>query len=96
VSLFYAQILAFLTIWGIADLFRRSVRFSRNPTRKIPSECSRILTPADSCVVYMKEVSQDEKIITIEHGLRGRIRKDLTDVTRLRRLQIRTEPAQAM
>ena len=79
--------LAFLTIRRIVDLFRRRVRFSRNSARKIRSEYSGILTPADSCIVTMKELSHGEEIVTIEHGLRGHIGKNLIDVTRLRRLQ---------
>ena len=95
-SLFYAQMLAFLTIWCIVDLFRRRVRFSRNSARKIRSEYSGILTPADSCIVTMKELSHGEEIVTIEHGLRGLIRKNLIDVTGVRRLRGRCEPAGAM
>jgi hypothetical protein len=96
VSLFYVQMLAFLTIRGIAYLFGRHVWFSQNSTKKIPSECSGILTRADGSIVYMKEVSPGEEVLTIKQCLRGRVREDLADVSRLRRLRNRSELAEAI
>ena len=88
---FYLQMLAFVTICGIGYLFWRHVWSFRNHTRKIPSECSGILTPAYDSIVYLKEVSRGEEVIEANQGLRARVRKDWTDVPGLRQLQDRSE-----
>jgi hypothetical protein len=52
-SLFCVQMLAFLTLRGIACLFWRHVWFFRNTTLKTPSEGSGILSPADCSIYYV-------------------------------------------
>ncbi len=66
-------LLAFLTLCGMAYLYWRHVWFFRNPTRKIPSEDSGILSPADGSIVYVKEVAPGEEIITIKQGVKATI-----------------------
>jgi len=73
VSMPCVLLLAFLTLCGIAYLYWRYVWFFRNPSRKIPSEDSGILSPADGCVVYVKEVAPGEEIITIKQGVKATI-----------------------
>ncbi|MGA2936071.1 MAG: phosphatidylserine decarboxylase [Syntrophobacteraceae bacterium] len=73
VSLFCVLQLAFLTLCGIACLYWRHVWFFRNPTRKTPSECSGILSPADGSIVCVKEVAPGEEIITIKQGVKATI-----------------------
>jgi hypothetical protein len=90
------QMLAFVTTCGIGYLFWRHVWSFRKPTRKIPSECSGILTPAYDSIVYMKEVSPSEEVIKTDQGLRARVRKDWTDVPGLRQLQKRSELEEAI
>lgn len=66
-------LLAFLTLCGIAYLYWRYVWFFRNPTRKIPSEDSGILSPADGSIVYVREVAPGEETITIKQGVKATI-----------------------
>jgi len=96
VNQFYVQMLAFVTAWGIRYLFWRHVRSFRNPIRKIPSECSGILTLAYGSIVYLKEVSPGEEVIAANQGLRARVRKDWADVPELRQLQNRSELEEAI
>ena len=66
-------LLAFLTLCGIAYLYWRYVWFFRNPARKIPSEGSGILSPADGSIVYVREVAPGEDTITIKQGVKAAI-----------------------
>jgi phosphatidylserine decarboxylase len=66
-------LLAFLTLCGIAYLYWRYVWFFRNPSRKIPSEDSGILSPADGSIVYVREVAPGEETITIKQGVKATI-----------------------
>lgn len=66
-------LLAFLTLCGIAYLYWRYVWFFRNPARKIPSEGSGILSPADGSIVYVREVAPGEETITIKQGVKAAI-----------------------
>ena len=71
--MFCVLLLAFLTLCCIACLYWRYIWFFRNPARKIPSEGSGILSPADGSVVYVKEVAPGEEIITIKQGVKATI-----------------------
>jgi len=73
VSMFCVLLLALLTLCAIAYLYWRYVWFFRNPARKIPSEGSGILSPADGSIVYVKEVAPGEETITIKQGVKATV-----------------------
>ena len=71
--MFCVLLLALLTLCAIAYLYWRYVWFFRNPARKIPSEGSGILSPADGSIVYVKEVAPGEETITIKQGVKATV-----------------------
>jgi len=64
-------------------LYWRHIWFFRNPPRFVPGDDSGILSPADGTVVYVKEVSPGEDVITIKRGISATL-KDITkeDISR--------------
>ena len=64
-------ILALVAFCGLLFLYWRYIWFFRNPPRSIPPEGSGILSPADGTVVYVKEVSPNEEVLTIKQGVKA-------------------------
>jgi phosphatidylserine decarboxylase len=64
-------IFATVAICCLLFLYWRYIWFFRNPPRSIPVEGSGILSPADGTVVYVKEVSPNEEVLTIKQGLKA-------------------------
>ncbi len=64
-------IFATVAICCLLFLYWRYIWFFRNPPRTIPTEGSGILSPADGTVVYVKEVSPNEEVLTIKQGLKA-------------------------
>jgi len=64
-------ILALVALCCLLLLYWRYIWFFRNPARSIPPEDSGILSPADGTVVYVKEVSPNEEVLTIKQGLKA-------------------------
>ena len=71
-------ILALVAFCIVLFLYWRYVWFFRNPPRSIPAEGSGILSPADGTVVYVKEVSPNEEVLTIKQGVKA----TLNDIVR--------------
>lgn len=71
-------ILALVAFCIVLFLYWRYVWFFRNPSRSIPAEGSGILSPADGTVVYVKEVSPNEEVLTIKQGVKA----TLNDIVR--------------
>lgn len=62
---------AFAAFCCLLFLYWRYIWFFRNPPRIIPPEGSGILSPADGTVVYVKEVSPNEEVLTIKQGVKA-------------------------
>ena len=71
-------ILALVAFCIVLFLYWRYIWFFRNPRRSIPTEGSGILSPADGTVVYVKEVSPNEEVLTIKQGVKA----TLSDIVR--------------
>lgn len=71
-------ILAFVALCSLLFVYWRYIWFFRNPSRSIPPEGTGILSPADGTVVYVKEVSPDEEVLTIKQGVKA----TLNDIVR--------------
>ena len=66
-----ALIPALIAFCCLLFLYWRYIWFFRNPPRTIPPEGSGILSPADGTVVYVKEVSPNEEVLTIKQGVKA-------------------------
>ena len=71
-------ILAIVALCCLLFVYWRYIWFFRNPARSIPPEDSGILSPADGTVVYVKEVSPNEEVLTIKQGVKA----TLNDIVR--------------
>ncbi len=71
-------ILAIVALCCLSYLYWRYIWFFRNPARSIPPEDSGVLSPADGTVVYVKEVSPNEEVLTIKQGVKA----TLNDIVR--------------
>ncbi|MEN6438273.1 MAG: phosphatidylserine decarboxylase [Syntrophobacter sp.] len=71
-------ILCFVLFCCLSFLYWRHIWFFRNPARKIPPDDSGIVSPADGTVVYVKEVSPGQEVISIKRGLAASV----NDITR--------------